>query len=190
MASKSNTATLNVNLPGSGETKAYTLSADQLVKFGFDLSTAVFMGEGEDLVITVEGGGTVVLKGYMALAGADELPIFEMQDGEQMPGDFYLFAFNDEGPVLEEPIETAAGEQTGSSGAGEYGDDAGQLGNGLDAVGGQGDAYAPHLFQSVESLEDDFVQVETGVPVEMVLNPGFEGGEGVTGTMSDNRLFS
>lgn len=173
-----NIKTITVNLPGSGGVQTYSLTPDTMVKFGFDLSEAVFAGVDGDLVITVEGGGIVVLKGYMALAEAGRLPTFEMMDGEQTPGDFYMFAFAEVEQTTEEGLETAAGGQAGGSGAGEYSDDPGTLGDGLEALGGQGDAYdvrEPAAAEEIPAAPLETAVVEEGEPVQIVLNPGFEG---------------
>lgn len=133
---------LQVSLPGPGQTQAYTLTADTPVKFNFDLSEAVFTGVNGNLEIVVEGGGTVILENYQALAESGTLPTFETLNGEQVAGEVYLFAFADaEDATTEEELETAADAGGGGSGAGDYSDDAGALFDGVDALGGQGDAF-------------------------------------------------
>ena len=147
------TQTMEVSLPGAGKIQTYALTADTPVKFMFDLSDAIFTGVNGNLEIVVEGGGTVILENYQALAEAGTLPTFETFDGEQIAGEVYLFAFGEdvEG-VTQEDLETAAGAAASGSGAGEYSDDAGTLYDGLDALGGQDDAYDSTAIEPLEEI--------------------------------------
>ncbi|EGB14485.1 outer membrane adhesin like protein [Pseudodesulfovibrio mercurii] len=138
---------LDVSLPGAGNTQTYHLDPGTPVKFEFDLANAVFSGTDGNLQITVEGGGTVILENYQALADSGGLPLFEMVNGEQVAGDVYIFAFD--GVDQNADVETAAGNNTGSSGAGQYNDDPGTLFAGIQALGGQGDAYDGHAFPTL-----------------------------------------
>ncbi|WP_207264900.1 Ig-like domain-containing protein [Desulfovibrio sp. Huiquan2017] len=142
---------LHISLPGAGKTQAYPLSAETPVHFDFDLSEATFTGNNGNLEIAIEGGGTVVLEGYQALADAGDLPPFEMTNGEVVAGDVYLFAFADQEATAED-LETAAGNATGSSGAGAYNDDAGTLFAGVDALGGQGDAFGGEAIAPLDEV--------------------------------------
>ncbi|AMK11071.1 VCBS domain-containing protein [Pseudodesulfovibrio indicus] len=151
---------VRVLLPGAGRSTSYRLTSDSLVRFDFDLSEAEFKGVGNDLEITVEGGGKVVLLDYLLLADANTLPLFEMMDGQQVAGDVYLFAFDTDQPQTQDDLETAAGAGATGSGAGEYTDDAGMLFDGLTALGGQGDAYDPHLFPAVDPIVEEIIDAE------------------------------
>lgn len=145
---------LQISLPGAGKSQTYQLSADTPVHFNFDISEAEFTGADGNLQIAIEGGGTIILEGYQALAEAGSLPTFQMMDGEVVAGDVYLFAFADQGDQTD--LETAADGAATGSGAGAYSDDAGQLFAGLSALGGQGDAYDPHLLAAgVDTPEND-----------------------------------
>nr|WP_321513825.1 VCBS domain-containing protein [uncultured Pseudodesulfovibrio sp.] len=167
------TQMLQVSLPGAGKTQTYQLTAGTTVKFGFDIAEAEFTGNNGNLEIALEGGGTVILENYQALADAGTLPTFEMMDGEQVAGDVYLFAFADTGDGEETELETAADGAATGSGAGDYSDDAGQLGDGIDALGGQGDAYDARALAAIPGVEgnsapianDDFNEItEIGDP--------------------------
>ncbi|OIQ49993.1 hypothetical protein BerOc1_01922 [Pseudodesulfovibrio hydrargyri] len=170
---------IKVELPEPGETATYRLAAGVPVRFAFDLSQADFAASGDDLVITPNGGGTVILAGYLTLAGEDALPVFEMLDGQLVPGGVYLFAFDRE-------FETAADDAPGGSGAGTYADDPGLLGDGLDALDGQSSLFAATATPQAETLssapvESEALPAQDGVtiypettPVQIVLNPGFE----------------
>jgi hypothetical protein len=174
---------IRVELPAPGETAAYRLTAGVPVKFGFDLSEADFAASGNDLVISLPGGGSVVLRGYLALAGEEALPVFEMLDGQMVPGDVYLFAFG-------QAVETAAGDAPDGSGAGAYADDPGLLGSGLDALDGQSSLFsavpqadapsAPPVGGEALPAQDAVTIFPETTPVQIVLNPGFEA-SGYTG---------
>jgi len=120
MADKiSSTSNLEVSLPKAGEVVEYQVSSDVPVKFTFFVSEVVFSCNGNDLIFTGDGGGSVVIKDYLTLAHEDALPSFELKGGEEVPGDIYLFAFND----AEQSIETAAGGDIDNAVIGEdYGD--------------------------------------------------------------------
>jgi len=96
---------MQVSLPEAGEVVEYQLAADVPVKFNFYVSEVLFSCDGNDLILTGENGGGVVLKDYQAMAQQNELPTFLLNSGEEVPGDIYLFAFSDS----EQSIETAAG---------------------------------------------------------------------------------
>ncbi|EGB14380.1 outer membrane adhesin like protein [Pseudodesulfovibrio mercurii] len=156
---------IQVSLPGAGRSASYRLTADATVRFAFDLAEAEFIGNGNNLEIIVEGGGRIILQDYLVLAEADTLPVFEMLDGQQVPGGVYLFAFESDQPVTQQDIETAAGGATSGSGAGEYNDDPGALFDGLNALGPQGDAYGTHLFPTLEPITVGLPETEPVPPV-------------------------
>ncbi|MEZ7198892.1 hypothetical protein [Pseudodesulfovibrio karagichevae] len=168
---------IRVELPEPGARAAYRLEAGVPVKFGFDLSEADFAPSGNDLVITLPGGRSVVLRGYLTLAGEKALPVFEMLDGQMVTGDIYLFAFGRE-------FETAADGAPEGSGAGAYADDPGLLGSGLDSLDGQSSLFAatsqvetpsapPAGGEAFPTRGEPTIYAET-TPVQIVLNPGFE----------------
>ena len=105
---------LQVSLPEAGETVEYHFSPDVPVKFTFFVSEVVFSCDGNDLILTGENGGAVVIRDYQAQANAGALPEFELHGGETVPGDIYLFAFS--GAGLD--IETAAGSEEEMAGEG------------------------------------------------------------------------
>ncbi|WP_272699565.1 VCBS domain-containing protein [Desulfovibrio sp. Fe33] len=139
---------LQVSLPGAGKTQTYQVEADTPVKFNFDLADAVFSGIDGNLDITVEGGGTVILENYQALADAGSLPLFEMVNGEQVAGDVYIYAFD--GVDRNADLETAADNADTGSGAGQYSDDPGVLADGIEALGGQGNAFGGAVLVTAE----------------------------------------
>lgn len=96
---------MQVSLPKAGEVTEYVVSPDVPVKFNFFVSEVLFSCDGEDLVLTGEEGGVVILKDYQSMAMDDSLPAFELRGGEMVPGDIYLFAFGNGAT----DVETAAG---------------------------------------------------------------------------------
>ncbi|WP_319584223.1 VCBS domain-containing protein [uncultured Pseudodesulfovibrio sp.] len=177
---------IQVSLPGAGRSVTYRLTADALVRFTFDLAEAEFIGNGNNLEIIVEGGGTIILEDYLVLAEANTLPTFEMLDGQQVEGGVYLFAFESDQAVTEQDIETAAGAGTTGSGAGEYTDDAGNLFDGLTALGGQGDAYDGYVYPTLDPVVTDLPE-EGPIPpvavddVNRIVESGWNRDEGENG---------
>jgi len=160
---------IQVSLPGAGKTQTYRVEADTPVKFDFDLADAVFSGIDGNLDITVEGGGTVVLENYQALADAGSLPLFEMASGEQVAGDVYIYAFD--GVDRNADMETAADNANTGSGAGQYSDDPGALVAGVEALGGQGDAFGGSALSSDEDIlgdTDDALAAAAVAPVILI----------------------
>ena len=98
---------LHVSLPEAGETIEYRFSQDVPVKFDFFVSEVIFSCDGNDLVLTGDTGGAVVIKDYQSMANEGTLPELQLHGGETVPGDIYLFAFS--GAGLD--IETAAGTE-------------------------------------------------------------------------------
>nr|WP_321513853.1 VCBS domain-containing protein [uncultured Pseudodesulfovibrio sp.] len=193
---------LRISLPGPGESTSYQLTADTLIKFTFDLSEAEFIGNGNNLEILVEGGGKIILVDYLLFAEMDNPPVFEMMDGEMVPGGVYLFAFEGTDQATTEDIETAADAGATGSGAGAYSDDAGSLFAGLDALGGQGDAYDTHSVEApdpipVELLEEPTPPVavdDVNIIIEDEWNRGegeeTENGQGPLGFVEGNLLLN
>ncbi|MBU4191272.1 MAG: hypothetical protein KKD85_02925, partial [Proteobacteria bacterium] len=126
---------LSLSLPGSGNTKIYKVTSDMLVAFDFDVTQAVFSGNGNHLVISVEGQGSIVIEDYLLMAEQDALPMFELLGGELIPGGVYLFAFS--AAEDQNELETAADGSSGSRGAGAYSAAAGPLFRGIASLPGQ-----------------------------------------------------
>lgn len=122
-----------VSLPGAGQTQVYGIAPDIIIEFAFDTANAVFSSNGNDLIITVEGSGTIVFEDYLLLAKTNSLPVFELLGGEEVPGDVFLFAFNEENENAQS-VETAAGVGITGSGVGVYLDDQGNLFRSLDSL--------------------------------------------------------
>lgn len=120
-----------INLPQNGqETVIYQLPQSGEISFGFDTENAIFSADGGNLVISVENVGSVILEGYQALAQSGTVPTMALMGGEVVPGDVYLFVFNNG-----EDIQTAADGSASGSGAGAYTDGSGTLYHSLDRLG-------------------------------------------------------
>ncbi|EGB14074.1 hypothetical protein DND132_0859 [Pseudodesulfovibrio mercurii] len=140
-----------VDLPEPGKVAEYTLSPDVPVKFGFYVSEVVFSAQGNDLVLTGEHGGVVVIKDYLSMAQDGALPMFELHGGEEVPGDVYLFAFGDAAMNM----ETAAGPLTDRSMSGEFRDHVdskGDVPSGADEHSALDQAHGAHADHGADIL--------------------------------------
>ncbi|BCS87656.1 hypothetical protein [Pseudodesulfovibrio sediminis] len=97
---------IQVSLPEANEITEYHVSSDIPVKLNFYVSEVMFSCDGNDLILTGENGGAIVIKDYLTMGQEGTLPPFELFGGENVPGDIYLFAFSD----TEQSIETAGGD--------------------------------------------------------------------------------
>lgn len=104
------TSVVQVSLPEQGEVVEYQLSADTPLQFNFFVTEVLFSCDGNDLILTGETGGVIVLHDYQTLAQEQALPTFILHSGEEVPGEIYLFAFSD----AQNDVETAAGAVDGS----------------------------------------------------------------------------
>ena len=176
-----------VSLPNPGETTVVKLTPDMLVVFQFDTTEVTFTHHGPDLVLNTPGGGVVVFEGFLSLSDTQSLPVFELLGGEQVPGEVYLFAF--ENMDATDDLETAAGGSVSSSGAGVYLDDDGTLYRGLTGLGTQGDpdgrggrflsAAQFHDYLSTQGGESSNPPVVNG---HLTLHMGEDGYDSDTGT--------
>ncbi|MBI9113057.1 hypothetical protein, partial [Maridesulfovibrio ferrireducens] len=128
-----NISNKTINLPGKGESVIYKVDETTSFNFGFNYSDATFTGNGDDLVISSEDNGIIILEGYLPLAKEELVPDFVLEDGEEIPGNVYLFAFSQDS----NEIETAANTGTSGSGAGVYVDMQGQLFDSQESLQGQ-----------------------------------------------------
>ncbi|QGY40221.1 tandem-95 repeat protein [Pseudodesulfovibrio cashew] len=147
-----------INTPPQGqETVAYTLPADGVVSFGFDLADAIFSGNGEDLIITTENS-TIILEGYRLAAQQGVIPSFALQGGEVVAGDVYLFAFNEP-----DVTETAAGGHASSGGINTYTDDSGTLFHSLESLSGGSDpSFSRTATEDRQLAASDTLTAESG----------------------------
>ena len=149
MAENTNTNIINlmdggsVTLPTSSAPQTYRLAPNAEINLDFDLSTAVFTSNENNLIIMVENAdgsaSTIVFEDYLLYKVDDTFPTFKLIDGEAVPGNVYLFAFDEMNTNSENELETAAGANASGSGAGSYTDDEGNLYRSLNGLRGQDD---------------------------------------------------
>lgn len=166
-----------VSPPEEGENVAYKVSADTLVEFDFDVSGAVFDSMGNDLVIKTENGGSVVFEDYLTASEEGDLPVFELMNGQKVPGDVYLFVF-DGAEQSGEEFETAAKGAASGGGVGSYSDDAGAFYQGFNSLDGQDD-YALSSADAMGDREDTKASLlDDGVDAGDSTLPGDNGDNG------------
>lgn len=125
-----------IQIPDSAkESTTYSLPENGEVVFGFDIGEAVFNSRGDDLVISMDDDRSVIIENYENVARSGNAPTFTLLNGEQVPGDVYLFVFNQPGQETE-TFETAADSGTTGSGVGAYTDDSGTLFRSFDRLQG------------------------------------------------------
>lgn len=95
----------------------------QTIAFDFDLTTASFERTGNDLTISLDDGGQVVLSNFFVAADMGGLPPLQLADGTQVDSGDFLAAFDVD-------VTPAAGAVP-SSGINSYDDGAGSLIGGL-----------------------------------------------------------
>ncbi|SHN49815.1 hypothetical protein [Desulfovibrio litoralis] len=121
-----------------GQTVNIAITPKMELQFGFETGAGLYTHEGENLVIAFEDGGKIVLEGFYAQP-KEELPNFIVEEGVDIPAEQFLAQFNDESLLpAAGPAAGAAARAAGSGGAGEYLDDAGNLIDGLNRLGGLG----------------------------------------------------
>lgn len=105
-----------------------SIEPGQTIAFDFDISTASFERTGNDLTISVDGGGQLVLSGFFVGDDSGSLPGLQLQDGTEVASNDFLSAMD---PNFD--ITPAAGPaaSSNSSGINSYADAAGDLVGGL-----------------------------------------------------------
>ena len=144
-----------IQVPDSGnESVSYALPNKGEVVFGFDIGEAVFSSSNENLVISMEGQGDIIIENYENVARSGNAPTFTLLNGEQVPGDVYLFVFNQPGQDAE-TLETAADGGASGSGIGAYTDDSGTLFRSFDRLQGIGSDGNARLLGEQQDSELD-----------------------------------
>lgn len=129
-----------INAP-TAKVATYNVAGQTDVQFNFDFDPTAMRADGTTLIVEYEGS-EIRLENFFDADGNSLVENFLTQDGQAFSAAEFLAAImGTEGGNTAEDIETAAGAAAGGSGAGDYSDDAGNLYDGLDALGGQGDAY-------------------------------------------------
>ncbi|SBW06236.1 hypothetical protein KL86DPRO_20627 [uncultured delta proteobacterium] len=163
--------TIQIAKPAAGETLNITSVPGGNLAFSFDPAAATITRTGNDLMVEVDGGGTVRLNDFFVV-GDQSLPSLTMPDGVSVASADFLSSFNIE-------LETAAGPGAGAgaagSGAGEYADDAGSLVDGVDRLGSLGTDYWGYESEIPEQYEGLLADAGIGLPGD----PGIPGIPGV-----------
>ena len=123
-----------VQMPGQGAVARIPVQTGDALAFAFDADKAQCSVEGKDLVVTVDGAGSVVLEGLFALPAA-QMPALVLTDGTAVGAADYLNSIN---PELMTAAGPAAATASLSGGAGSYSDDAGASVGGVERLGDLG----------------------------------------------------
>jgi hypothetical protein len=144
-----------INAPTT-KVSTYDVAGQTDVQFNFDFDPTAMRADGTTLIVEYEGN-EIRLENFFDADGNSLVENFLTQDGQTFSAAEFLAAImgGTEGGNTAEDIETAAGAAAGGSGAGDYSDDAGILFDGLDALGGQGDAYDQQQPEPVEEVPGD-----------------------------------
>jgi len=129
-----------INAP-TARVATYDVANQTDVQFNFDFDPTLMRADGTTLIVEYEGS-EIRLENFFDAAGAAQVENFLTQDGQVFSASEFLAAtMGGQGGETAEDIETAAAAAAGGSGAGDYSDDPGDLYDGLNALGGQDDAY-------------------------------------------------
>ena len=159
--------TVQVARPATGETLNITSVPGGNIEFSFDPATSTITRAGNDLVLDVDGGGTVRLTDFFVV-GDQSLPSLTLPDGASVASADFLANFDIELATAAGPGAGAAG--AAGSGAGEYADDAGALIDGIDRLGSLGtmqwgyESEVPEEFAGLAALDDAGVTLPGGAP--------------------------
>ncbi|MGE4296767.1 MAG: cadherin domain-containing protein, partial [Desulfovibrionaceae bacterium] len=136
--------------PGDGKAVVVDVKADAELQALFDFSKTTAEQKGDDLVLTFENGGTIVLQHFVALAATGQAPQISLANGTVLAGDVLLMSLGIDQPNDgQQAFATSAGPGS-DGGGGTYDDDlagptGGQAGgsdNGGFGDGGFGDGDA------------------------------------------------
>ncbi|NHZ47537.1 hypothetical protein, partial [Nitratidesulfovibrio liaohensis] len=82
--------------------------AGAALDMAFPSEAAQLEQSGQDLVFLFENGGRIVLSNFFGLFDSHQLPAFNLEDGQSLPGDAFLAA-------LREDLLPAAGPGAGAA---------------------------------------------------------------------------
>ena len=109
---------VRVGLPAAGTTRSISLSAGAALELGFPEGEAIFERSGKDLLIGLNGGGSVTVGNFFAVG---ELPVMKLHDGVEVAGKEFLSL---QSPDMD--LSPASGPTSGGSES-TYADGAGKL---------------------------------------------------------------
>ncbi len=124
-------APIELPVPTSDEQLSVQILPGAHLSLPFDLTATTLVPQGDDLILQLEGGGSMTLVDFARHSKGLHPPMVELQDGSLLPGQALLSALS------AESIETASGEESpAGSGIGEYHDDPGDLIQGVTRMDG------------------------------------------------------
>jgi|GEM_PF-3579171 len=124
-------ARIRLNTPQANQQVVIDNIAGATLEMGFPSEAAQLEQSGQDLVFLFENGGRIVLSNFFGLFESNQLPAFNLEDGQSLPGDAFLAALRED---LLPAAGPGAGAAAGSGGVGDYADDAGDLIGGVDRL--------------------------------------------------------
>lgn len=124
-------ARIRLNSPQANQQVVIDNIAGATLEMGFPSEAAQLEQSGQDLVFLFENGGRIVLSNFFGLFESNQLPAFNLEDGQSLPGDAFLAALRED---LLPAAGPGAGAAAGSGGVGDYADDAGDLIGGVDRL--------------------------------------------------------
>ncbi len=140
--------TIQLHIPATGQTATIESVAGSLLQLGFSPSNASFERSGNNLVITLDNGGIMVLDGFFAV-GESTLPSFVTPDGAVVGGAELLASLY---PDMDLTTASGSSPQNTSGNLGEYTDDAGNLVSGVQGLGMLGrEGYAAGFGPGLET---------------------------------------
>lgn len=140
-------AVQTIHSPKEQQKLNVTVEPGQLIAFDFDISNANFERSGNDLTVSVEGGGQIVLADFFVADSVGALPPLQLQDGTQVASNDFLAAMSPELDV------TPAAATVGSGGLNAYDASSGSLLAGLDGSDDQDSIFWVNTGGAVQTQE-------------------------------------
>ena len=176
-----------IQSPGPNQTAVVAVAAGETAQFGFDPADAEVARQGDDLVLTLENGGKVVLQGFAAAAEGENPPQILLPDGSILAGDIIVAQISDGSADL----QTLAAAAALNNGSNIYSDDAGAALAGLDAQGPLDPTpfprSAPEPELGAELIPDDTPTILVTPPELIPETPGFEPTSDLPLSLEDSR---
>lgn len=122
--------TIRLTAPAADEIVTVQNATGLKLALDFAPDAATLDKTGQDLTFTFPDGGRIVVSGFFTQLEGGDIPVFVVE-GQDLPGDSFLSAFNAE--LL--PAAGPGGGATGSGGVGDYTDDPGALVGSVDRLG-------------------------------------------------------
>ena len=164
--------TIRISQPAVGSNQVVTSVPGGVLQFDFDTSRATFARSGNDLTLTLDAGGKVIIDNFFVV-GDQSLPVFELNDGTRVKGDGYLTTAAPDMDITTAAGPTAAGD---GSGSGSYADNSGSLLGGVDRLGDLGGIAGQEFGGTDAPLSAQSLLVNASTPAA-VFDAGTAGGD-------------